>query len=256
LPSVGSLVAGRTCERARISESGDLGARRPAWDGAAAEIFLRSLRFFVELRFICSGRSLSRSKAPMPATVEKLSQKTRQAILVRQASGYVELAELGCLAERPISEATGRLLWRAIGLLDELPEENRWHGDPLLLRAEALRSLGRFTEALPHFEVVVDEAAGSTAGWLGLGWCLKRLGRLDDAITALTRGLSGCPDEPILAYNLSCYHSLAGNVPEAVNYLTRAIASDDRFRSLTTAERDFDPIRDDPRFVALIEEQI
>jgi hypothetical protein len=78
------------------------------------------------------------------------------------------------------------------------------------------------------------------------------LGKLQEAITVLTKGIDICGDDPILAYNLSCYHSLAGNVPAAIESLTKAITSDDRFRSLTSGESDFDPIRDDPRFVAVI----
>ena len=45
----------------------------------------------------------------------------------------------------------------------------------------------------------------------------------------LTQGISLCNDDPILAYNFSCYHSLAGDVP-AIEYLTERfplmIASD------------------------------
>ena len=177
-------------------------------------------------------------------------------MLLRQASGYIELAELGGQPDAPPSEALSRLLLRALELLNELPDENRLVGEPLVLRAEALRALGRFAEALPHFRAAVAEQQQSVAAWLGLGWCLKRLDRLTDAIAALTQGVVACPDEPILSYNLSCYHSLAGNVTEAVTFLTRAIASDDRFRALTNAERDFDPIRDDPRFVAVIEQGV
>ena len=198
----------------------------------------------------------ARPKTVMNPTSTKVSPKTRQAMLLRQASGYLELAEFGSEPEQPTRGPAGRLLQRAIGLLDELPAEIRLSGDALVLRAETLRALGRFAEALPHFRAAVADRPQSVAGWLGLGWCLKRLDRLSEAISAVTKGLIACPDEPILSYNLSCYHSLAGNVTEAVTFLTRAIASDDRFRSLTTAERDFDPIRDDPRFVALIEEEV
>jgi tetratricopeptide (TPR) repeat protein len=87
--------------------------------------------------------------------------------------------------------------------------------------------------------------------WLGLGWCYKRLGRLGDAITALRTGLEAAPSQPLLLYNLACYHSLAGDVTAAVDHLTKAISIDDQFRDLTGAERDFDPIRSDPRFVAV-----
>jgi tetratricopeptide (TPR) repeat protein len=78
------------------------------------------------------------------------------------------------------------------------------------------------------------------------------LGQLPEAIDALADGLNYCENEPALAYNLSCYHSLAGNIQAAIKYLNKAIASDDRFRSLTSCERDFDSIRNDPRFVAVV----
>lgn len=197
-----------------------------------------------------------RVKTAMHATNEKVRLRARHAMLLRQASGYIELAELGSQPDEPPLPAVARLLRRAIALLDELPTETRLGGDPLVLRAEALRTLGRYAEALPHYREAVAERQRSVAGWLGLGWCLKRLDRLADAIVALTQGVVACPHEPILSYNLSCYHSLAGNVTEAVTFLTRAIASDDRFRALTDAERDFDPIRDDPRFVAVIEQGV
>lgn len=197
-----------------------------------------------------------RVELAMPVTSDKVRQKARRDMLLRQASGYVELAELGSQPDKPPLPAVARLLRRAIALLDELPTETRLVGDPLVLRAEALRTLGRYAEALPHFRAAVAERQRSVAGWLGLGWCLKRLDRLADAIAALTQGVVVCPHEPILSYNLSCYHSLAGNVTEAVTFLTRAIASDNRFRALTDAERDFDPIRDDPRFVAVIEQGV
>ena len=43
---------------------------------------------------------------------------------------------------------------------------------------------------------------------------------------------------------------MAGDVSAAVDHLTKAISIDDRFRDLTGEERDFDPIRSDPRFLA------
>lgn len=213
-------------------------------------------KFFLTTILMQTDSATIRVEPAMPVTSDNVKEKAHRVMLLRQATGYIELAEIGSQHEEPPGLAAARLLDLAIELLDELPAEFRRKGDPLVLRAEALRMLGRFTEALPHFRAVVAERPNSVAGWLGLGWCLKRLDRLAEAITALTRGVIACPSEPILSYNLSCYHSLAGNVTEAVTFLTRAIASDDRFRSLTTAERDFDPIRDDPRFVEVTEQGV
>ena len=179
-------------------------------------------------------------------------ENVRQSALLRQASGYIELAEFNMTPNQEISKPAQKLLITAIQLLDRLSETERSNGNAIVLRAEALRALGQFSDALPYFQRAVANTPQSMTSWLGFGWCLKRLGKLQEAITVLTQGIDICGDDPILAYNLSCYHSLAGNVPAAIESLTKAITSDDRFRSLTSGESDFDPIRDDPRFVAVI----
>lgn len=179
-----------------------------------------------------------------------MTRNRRQAIL-REATGYIELAELLCDHDKPLPASGTRLLERSLGLLASLPEPTRSRGDARLLEGEALRALGRWDEALACLESVTLEDPARLEGWLGVGWCLKRLGRLAEAIHALEQGLDARPREPILLYNLACYHSLAGNVPAAVELLTTAISIDDRFRDLTYAEPDFDPIRKDPRFVAV-----
>jgi tetratricopeptide (TPR) repeat protein len=88
-------------------------------------------------------------------------------------------------------------------------------------------------------------------GWLALGWCFKRSGRLDSAIESLKEALVVDPEQGIVHYNLSCYWSLAGNVPLALQHLERALALDSNFRSMTEREADFDPIRADPGFQSL-----
>ena len=78
----------------------------------------------------------------------------------------------------------------------------------------------------------------------------NRSGPVASLLEVLPTGLETAPSQPLLLYNLACYHSLAGDVSAAVGHLTQAISLDDRFRDLTGAERDFDPIRGDPRFLA------
>ena len=174
----------------------------------------------------------------------------RQAIL-REASGYVELGELLVQQDNPVPPSGQRLLHRALDLLALLPEPTRSTANAKLLEGEALRALGRFEEGLVALRLVADQEPKRLEAWLGMGWCLKRLGRLDDAILSLEQGLCASPREPILLYNLACYHSLAGRVQAAIEHLTKAISLDGRYRDLTGAEPDFDPIRQDPRFVAV-----
>lgn len=178
-----------------------------------------------------------------------MTRLRRQAI-IRQASGYIELGELLVENDRPVPTSARKLLEHALGLLAELPEPTRSLPHAKLLEGEALRALGRWEDALVPLRLVTECDPERLEAWLGLGWCLKRLDRLDRAIDVLKQGLVATPLQPILHYNLACYLSLDGSVQAAIEHLTRAIAIDGRFRVLTEVEPDFDPIRTDPRFVA------
>jgi tetratricopeptide (TPR) repeat protein len=177
--------------------------------------------------------------------------KLRRQAIVREAAGYIELGELLVETDKPVPHSAANLLARALRCLGELPEPTRSRADVKLLEGEALRALGRWQEAIAPLTVVSEQDPKRLEAWLGLGWCLKRLSRLGDAIDILKKGLVAAPQQPILHYNLACYLSLDGNVQAAIEHLTRAIAIDGRFRDLTEVEPDFDPIRTDPRFVAV-----
>jgi tetratricopeptide (TPR) repeat protein len=178
-----------------------------------------------------------------------MTRVRRQAIL-RQATGYIELGELLVETDKPVPASAERILTRALALLAELPEPTRSLPATRMLEGEALRALGRWEDALDPLRAVTTDDPHRLEAWLGIGWCLKRLGRLDEAIAVLEQGLEATPQQPILHYNLACYLSLGGKAPAAIEHLTRAIAIDGRFRDLTEVEPDFDPIRCDPRFVA------
>jgi tetratricopeptide (TPR) repeat protein len=171
-------------------------------------------------------------------------------ILLRRAAGYLELGELLVEPDAETPAPARRLLERALGELGQLPEEVRQGALASLIEGEALRAMGSWAAALEPLGRAALIDPKRMEAWLGLGWCYKRLDRLPDAIRSLKAGLAASPRQPMLLYNLACYHSLAGNVAAAIDHLTRAIAIDERFRDLTGTERDFDPIRTDPRFVA------
>jgi tetratricopeptide (TPR) repeat protein len=56
-----------------------------------------------------------------------------------------------------------------------------------------------------------------------------------------------------LLYNLACCESLAGRTGDALDHLGRAIDRSERSRLFAQDDSDFDPIRDEPAFKALIE---
>jgi quercetin dioxygenase-like cupin family protein len=60
------------------------------------------------------------------------------------------------------------------------------------------------------------------------------------------------PEYAGLLYNLACCESLAGRTADAIEHLNAAIAKSERFRSFAVDDSDFDPIRDEHAFQALV----
>jgi hypothetical protein len=71
--------------------------------------------------------------------------------------------------------------------------------------------------------------------------------RLEDAI-------ADNPQYPVLIYNLACSESLSGRSAEAIDHLRRAVGASEKLRGDAREDSDFDPIRDEPSFKALIGE--
>lgn len=155
--------------------------------------------------------------------------------LQRQAEGYLELG----------------LAQRALDTLAQLGDPESFGSQLLHLQGEALRSLERYGEALVPLEKAAEGDPQNIHIWLAIAWCRKRTGRLALAIEAVEQALEAEPTEAILHYNLACYLSLAGENRRAVRSLSRALRIDPHYREMIDKESDFDPIRNDPDFLAL-----
>ena len=161
--------------------------------------------------------------------------RIRRQQLVRQAEGYLEL-------EMPV---------HALAAIERMGPDEQLGEKALLLRGTALKELGRFAEAIGPLKRVAAQSPENIQVWLSLGWCYKRVERLDLAIEALEEALAAEPGQAIVNYNLACYWSLAGNKRQAILFLAQAIELDNDYRYLAGDEHDFDAIRDDPAFQAL-----
>lgn len=156
--------------------------------------------------------------------------------LLREAEGYLELG----------------LPHLAIDVLNRMSEPGTFRSRQLHLMGEAFRAQGRFREAIEALEASVDKTPSKIDIYLALGWCYKRTGRLDLAIEALQKGLEVDPNLPILHYNLACYWSLANHKEQALANLSEALRRDPEYRELIAGESDFDTLRHDPDFQALV----
>jgi len=166
----------------------------------------------------------------------KSKQRIRLNKLQREAEGYLELG----------------LPELALRCLERLGDPARFAPSTLYLWGEALRAVQRYCEAVPPLERAAKAEPENVHVWLALAWCYKRIGRLQRAIEAIHSALKADPAEALLHYNLACYLSLAGDKDGALVHLSQALAAEPHYRTLVDNEPDFDPLRSDPDFQALI----
>jgi quercetin dioxygenase-like cupin family protein len=77
-------------------------------------------------------------------------------------------------------------------------------------------------------------------------------GRYAEAADEAREAAKANPGYAGLSYNLACCESLAGRATDAIEHLRLAIGTSDRCRSLARGDSDFDPIRAEPAFQALV----
>ena len=96
------------------------------------------------------------------------------------------------------------------------------------------------------------EPNGVRALYLGAN-ALVSLGELDRGLEWARRALDIEPDEPMLLYNTACIYCIAGRPEEAVGFLEEAVRQGFSNRDWMRNDVDLDPLRDEPRFKTLIE---
>jgi TolB-like protein/Tfp pilus assembly protein PilF len=89
------------------------------------------------------------------------------------------------------------------------------------------------------------------AVYMGAG-ALAELGRKDEAAQWAERALAIEPDEPSVFYNVACTYSRLGEVTAAIDTLEKALQAGFVNRAWIENDSDLDPLRDNPRFQALI----
>lgn len=152
------------------------------------------------------------------------------------------------------------------GKLDEAVSHYRdaWRVRPedyqaIYLSVEALAKLGRPDDALDaaqqglkvadaHLELNPDDAR---AWYLSAG-ALMRLGQRDQALERARRALAIDPEDAGVLYNVACVYSLAGSSEEALDHLDKAIQDGFGHREWLENDSDWDSIRGEPRFEALL----
>jgi uncharacterized Ntn-hydrolase superfamily protein len=77
-------------------------------------------------------------------------------------------------------------------------------------------------------------------------------GRYPEGVAVLREAAARHGDDAVLLYDLACFESLAGESEQALAHLARSVELDPGLRPGAAADSDFDAIRSDPRFAALV----
>ena len=109
---------------------------------------------------------------------------------------------------------------------------------------------GKLSEAIAAYEQAIALDPKSAVAFVALAAAYRRAG--DEAAyqrqVAVARPLVASLDE----YNRACFAAICDEVEEALALLAQAIAKAPHYRILGQRDADFDFIRDDPRFQALV----
>jgi tetratricopeptide (TPR) repeat protein len=122
----------------------------------------------------------------------------------------------------------------------------------LYLRVRALVRLGDYPQALPDLAELAKLHPDES--WVPLtdAFCRKRTGDLRGAADVLRRLLQRDHKNATAHFNLACYLALAGDQDGAIDALSLACGLDAEHRLFARDEPDFDSLRTDERFRALL----
>jgi tetratricopeptide (TPR) repeat protein len=124
-----------------------------------------------------------------------------------------------------------------------------WHN-----RGTALGGLGRYEEAILSYDRALEIKPDFHEAWSNRGFALFNLGKYEEAINSYEKALEIKPDEPKFYYNKACAYSLLNAIELAVENLQKAIQlNPEECREMVESDSDFDNIRHDPRFQALMQ---
>jgi len=121
-------------------------------------------------------------------------------------------------------------------------------------RGIALNDLGRYEEAIASYDRALQIKPDYHQAWNNRGIALGNLGRYEEAIASYDRALQIKPDLYEAWGNKACAYSLQNQIELALENLQKAIQLDpEKNREMAKTDSDFDNIRHDPRFQALIQ---
>ncbi|MDZ8185221.1 MAG: tetratricopeptide repeat protein [Nostoc sp. ChiSLP02] len=124
-------------------------------------------------------------------------------------------------------------------------------------RGNALGKLARYQEAIVSYDQALKFKPDDHQAWYNRGNVLDELGRYQEAMASYDQALQFKPDYHEAWYNKAYCYALQNNVELAVENLQQAInINPEECREWVKSNSDFDNIREDKRFQALIQQPL
>ncbi len=143
----------------------------------------------------------------------------------------------------------------AIASFDKAIEIKPDKDDAWYNRGVSLGKLGRNEDAIASYDKAIEIKPDYHQAWYNRGISLGNLARYEDAIASWDKAIEIKPDFDQAWYNQACAYSLFNDIDTAIEKLQEAINLNPECKEMAKTDSDFDAIRDDQRFVALMQEQ-
>ncbi len=140
----------------------------------------------------------------------------------------------------------------AIFYFDKVLKVEPTHVNALINKGNALGKMGKYDEAVSVYDTVLKKTPNHVLCLLNKGLALHYLSRYDEAVACYDKIPPPQADDPNVLYHKACSKALQKNITESLELLERAILLDSQYAVKASTDKDFDALRDDYRFKALV----
>ncbi len=158
--------------------------------------------------------------------------------MMRSTSQYERAAELFCRAGEIRPEDYQSISIAAL-MYEMLDDKDRAHA----MQVEAVERAKRAIELNPN----------DARGIILMAILLTKLGQVEKSLELAKEAIELNPKSSNIQYNTACIYAEIGRVDEALDYIERAVELGARNKRYYENDRDLDPLRDHPRFKALMD---
>jgi tetratricopeptide (TPR) repeat protein len=162
---------------------------------------------------------------------------TRAARRIEAARGYLSLE----MPDHALKELAGV----------RNPDRHRF--DLSRLRGDALRLLGRFSDAAFAYTRALAERPDALPALMGVAACYRHLGQIDRAAAAMEEANRFHPNEPAVLFSLARLYVLGGEPDRALGWLGRAVRMCPEIAAWAERDDDFVSLSANPHFRLIVE---